>query len=150
MGDSIASLSTPLICGVPPGPPGTPSKVIGSLDSIQIAWTAPTDNGGAPITNYLIKMDWSDGAGFVTVGNTGSGLVLTWTQTGLTSNSPYWFKVIAQNSVDYGQESIPTKIIAGIVPAQPGTPVLVSQIETQVAFRWTAPESIGEPPVIGY
>lgn len=79
IGDSVPSVATVLYCGVPPGPPGQPTKVIGTLTSITIAWTAPTDNGGAPLTNYNVKIDSGNGNGFVSAGTTGNGNTLTWT-----------------------------------------------------------------------
>lgn len=67
-------------------------------------------------------MDDGSGAGFVDVGNTLSGSVLTYTKTGLTAETEYYFKVAASNSIGIGQDSVSTAIMAGIVPDQPSTP----------------------------
>jgi hypothetical protein len=57
-----------------------------------LSWKTPASNGGWPITNYRIYMGTSPGAEtlLVTVGN-----VTSYTATGLTGGSVYYFKVCA-------------------------------------------------------
>ena len=49
-----------------------------------------------------------------------------------------------------GTFSDPTKITAGIVPAQTLPPVLASRTSSSISFTYTQPANIGAPPVIGY
>lgn len=39
----------------PPGPPGTPRSIETSEDSITIQWTKPRNDGGSPVTGYVIE-----------------------------------------------------------------------------------------------
>lgn len=39
----------------PPGKPGTPSIEDWDTDRVTLKWTAPKNNGGAPITSYIIE-----------------------------------------------------------------------------------------------
>ena len=39
----------------PPGQPGIPDIVDWDVDRVDLKWTAPKFNGGAPITGYIIE-----------------------------------------------------------------------------------------------
>ena len=69
---------------------------------IVLAWTAPSSNGGAAITNYKVYRGTASGgeAILATIGN-----VLTYTDTGLTNGKAYYYKVSAVNSVGEGPTS---------------------------------------------
>lgn len=94
------------------------------MTSITIEWEEPDDDGATPITDYEVQMD--SGAGFITIGNTGSGASTQFTENDLTPGNDYYFLVIAHNIVGQGPDSIATKIIAGIEPQQPAIPVMTS------------------------
>jgi hypothetical protein len=86
-----------------PGVPGTPSMVVSSATSIQIAWTPAYDDGGSPIKEYQLWMDEVEGVGPATVENWGvapvytGSLLGTTISTGLTATKAYRFKVKAVN-----------------------------------------------------
>ena len=70
--------------------------------AIDLIWTAPEDNGGSPITNYIIEyapqgLTWSN----ITVSNTTS-----YTVTNLSPNTVYYFLVYAKNAVGTGPSSL--------------------------------------------
>lgn len=42
----------------PPSPPTSLVRIkTGKPGSIQVSWSAPTDDGGTPIRGYLLKLD---------------------------------------------------------------------------------------------
>lgn len=54
-----------------PDAPGVPAKHLASINSIEIRWDEPVNNGGSAITDYLVY--WDEGRGtnvFVFIGNT--------------------------------------------------------------------------------
>ena len=68
-----------------------------SLSSqIHLSWTAPTNNGGTAITGYKVYRSTSSGTetGYVSLGS-----VTSYTNTGLTAGTTYFYKVRAVNSV---------------------------------------------------
>jgi len=69
------------------------------MTSVTLKWLAPDSDGSTPITDYKIYMDEGDGAGFVTIGTTGSGSILQYTKTGLSPGEDYFFLVVAKNIV---------------------------------------------------
>ena len=69
------------------------------ISQVNLEWSAPANNGGAPITNYSVYRGTSLGGEtlLTTLGN-----VLTYTDTGLTNGQTYWFKVSAVNYIGEG------------------------------------------------
>lgn len=57
VGNSEASGVFSAMAATLPGIPGTPTRFTSTETSISIQWTAPTDNGGTPITDYTVMWD---------------------------------------------------------------------------------------------
>jgi hypothetical protein len=100
----------------PPGRPGRPDATAGN-GSAHVTWTAPADNGGAPITGYRVRVynRAGDTTFEVTVGNR-----LSTTVTGLHNGRAYYFTVAAINRAGEGPESLPSVDVTPIGPAGPG------------------------------
>jgi predicted phage tail protein len=82
---------------------GAPTAVTAAAKSsgAVVTWTAPTANGGSPITGYkVVPYLGSVAQAATTVGTTTSATV-----NGLTNGSAYTFKVAAINGVGTGAES---------------------------------------------
>ncbi len=45
----------PLFCSGKPGRPGVPEIKADLISKAELKWTPPTDNGGAPIINYVLE-----------------------------------------------------------------------------------------------
>src|SRR5205823_1877680 len=84
-----------------PGPPQNPAATGGNT-TVDVTWTAPSSDGGSPITNYEIYRGTAPGgeAKVAEVGNT-----LTFHDTGLTNGQTYYCKVAGVNSAGTGAES---------------------------------------------
>ena len=78
-----------------PASPSAVSVVAGS-GSATVSWTAPTDNGGADLTGYVVEYSKDDGAHWTSVPekSTSTSAVIT----GLSGGVPYVFRVAAVNS----------------------------------------------------
>ncbi len=99
---SAASTTPPTSSFVKPIMPTAPTELKAtavSSSEIDLSWTAPTDNGGSPITGYSILRSRDGGStwAFVTV-NTGS-TATTFAHTGLTPGSNYNYAIHAINKV---------------------------------------------------
>ena len=88
-----------------PGPPHQPTGVsaVAGRGQATVSFTAPTDDGGFPVTSYTVT---SNPGGFTATG-TGSPL----TVTGLTNGTNYTFTVFATNSQGNGANSSPSNSI---------------------------------------
>ncbi|MFW5471489.1 peroxidase family protein [Knoellia sp. CPCC 206435] len=123
------------------------SNVAAGNGSVNLAWTAPADDGGAAITGYRIQV------------RTGTTVVrsvdvaatpTTATVTGLTGGTAYNFRVRAITSFGLGVLSTPSGTVTPLTLAPaPGTPV-ATRGNASAALTWTAPPATGGSPITGY
>ncbi len=79
-----------------PSAPSITSTLAGN-GQVTVGWAAPTNTGGSPITNYLVKYSANNGLTFTNFVHPVSA-ALSCVVTGLTNGTPYRFKVVAVNS----------------------------------------------------
>ena len=103
----------------PPTVPGAPTlnSATGGAGSISLAWSTPSSNGGASITNYKIYRGTAAGGeaetAVATVGN-----VTSYNDSGLAAGT-YFYQVSAVNSVGEGAKS---NELSGTATAPPPAP----------------------------
>ena len=144
--------STPQQSAVPATVPGAPSGVSATPGNTQttLTWSAPGSNGGAAITGYNIYRSTSSTGPFtsklVTVGASAS----SYTDTGLTNGTPYYYEISASNPAGEGAKSTPA--VSATPEPPPGAPALVSAVpgNASVQLTWTAPTPNGGPAVSSY
>ena len=91
-----------------PGQPGKPTVDEIRADSADLSWTAPTTDGGAPITNYVVEMR-KPGDRKWTLMNKGTPVSETsFTVTDLKEETEYEFRVTAENKAGQGPPSLPS------------------------------------------
>jgi hypothetical protein len=107
-----------------PSVPGAPTEnsVTAGNANATIKWTPPANNGGSPITGYVITP--SSGSP-VTVGN-----VTTYAMTGLTNGTPYTFTVAATNAAGTGPQS---NALPAVTPLAVSATSVVAPVKT-IAF----------------
>jgi hypothetical protein len=103
------TVSPAVVTTVPSAP--TSALAISGSGSATVCWTAPTNNGGSPITGYVIVSD----PGHVTA--TASASAICATVSGLANGTSYTFTVAANNTVGAGQPSLPSN---SVTPRAPG------------------------------
>ena len=87
-----------------PSKPGQPHIDNITADTMTVSWTAPEDDGGSPVTGYLIEkreagdMKWTKVAEGKMPGN-------KYTLTGLTPEMEYEVRVTAENKAGQSQPS---------------------------------------------
>lgn len=137
-----------------PAPPKKLSVSEIAPDSCLLNWQPPDDDGGSPITNYVIEKchvkpgleeNWEKVSSFVRG--------TSYQVTGLTENEKYKFRVRAESQ--YGV-SEPTELQEPIVakyqfnvPAQPDAPVPKDMDSTWVQLEWDIPAD-GGSKILGY
>jgi len=87
-------------------PAGAPSNVraVGGLRVVDVSWTAPSDAGTSPITNYLAQAS----NGSVCIVRLSDATPLTCRFTNLTPGQEYTYRVQALNSAGWGEFSTPS------------------------------------------
>jgi HD-GYP domain-containing protein (c-di-GMP phosphodiesterase class II)/predicted phage tail protein len=147
--DGDSPTSAPSGPVIPAGVPSAPTGVIGTPgnDQVSLSWTAPADDGGAPVTDYVVTPSIG---GVAQTPTEFPSVATTESVGGLANGSAYTFTVVAINSAGDSPASSPS---AAVTPATiPAAPTGVSGLsgDTQVTLSWTAPSSDGGSPVTGY
>lgn len=113
--------------------------------SVSLTWSAPSSNGGAPVTGYRIYRGTAAGSEtlLATVGN-----VNAYADTAVANGTTYYYAITAVNAT--GESALSNELSA--TPATvPGAPVLISaKGGGGIALTWRAPVSNGGAPVTGY
>ena len=142
-GAPAKAVATPL------GVPSAPQRLTATPGDgeVLLEWTAPADDGGAPVTGYQYR--YAAGAA-VPEGRRwrSAGKALERTVTGLTNGRLYAFEVRARNRVGGGRVRTARAIPVGV----PGAPASLTATagDGEVALTWRAPADNGGTPVTGY
>jgi len=144
-----------LVSQVPTAPasiPDSPTSLVGveGNSSVSLTWTSPADDGGSPITNYLIEYSANDG-GTWTVYNKAPSTDTFANITGLTNGIDYYFRVSAINEIGNGAAS---EISNQVTPDTdvPGAPtnLQITRQNLQATLSWNSPSNVGSSSVTGY
>ena len=133
--------------------PGVPTAVGGtpSLTAVALTWTAPTDNGGVALTDYVVQYSSDAGSTWSTFAD-GVSTTTAATVTGLTSGNSYRFRVAAKNSVGTGSFSANSSSIILPLPTLPSAPTGLGGTpeNAAVALSWSASASAGSGALTDY
>lgn len=136
----------------PQPPTGLVANAVSS-SQINLAWTAPSDNGGSAITGYQIERSTDSGSTWNTiVSNTGS-VSTTYSDSGLVSSTTYSYRVSAINSIGTSMPSNVASATTGtqMFPPQPPTNLSATATSSsQINLSWNAPGNDGGSQIIGY
>jgi titin len=129
-----------------------PATGMGSGE-VKLSWTAPTDPGAAPITDYVIEYS-TDGSSWGRIVD-GVSTATTSTVTMLTNGTRYSFRVAAVNEVGDGDWSTTMDATPAWKPGAPtGLTAAVAPAEGvgsgQVKLTWDAPVDDGGADITDY
>jgi hypothetical protein len=146
---------------MPAAPPTAPTGVgatrIASANgqgAATVTWTAPADDGGAPITEYRIAW-FVDGEYVDAAWRAGNATSAVIGYPDLRTNTPVTFEVSAVNGFGPGDASVASSPVApGDEPGEP-TGVSATRLTSGDGFgaasvSWTAPAEDGGAPIVAY
>lgn len=93
-----------------PGAPGTPEVVDWDKDHVDLRWTPPTNDGGSPITGYVIEKREKGSPKWTKAGETGP-FETKGTADNLDEGVEYEFRVRAINAAGPGEPSQASKSV---------------------------------------
>jgi hypothetical protein len=110
-GDGPESANSAAVTPASATAPGTPGGVTATPDAskVTVAWTAPSSDGGSPITGYVVTPYQGEAAQAPT---TVDGATTSADVTGLTNGTNYTFTVAAKNAAGTGTASAATPAVA--------------------------------------
>ncbi len=135
---------------VPDAPTGLSATKQTNAAAIDLSWTAPASDGGSAITGYKIERESPVSGGFSTLvadtGTTGT----TYSNTGLSVNTQYNYRVSAINAIGTSSASTAANATTNNVPGAPTALSATVISSTQIDLSWTAPASNGGSSITGY
>ena len=134
-----------------PGVPRSLSAEADGTSEIDLAWLAPTDDGGAQVTGYFVEVSDDGGATWRDrVANTRNTRT-TYSHTGLEPATTRHYRVSAINRIGVGEASrIASATTDATVPDAPTGLVATSTTSTQIDLVWITPDYDGGAPVTAY
>ncbi len=117
--DATATVTTPAAppLATVPDAPEQPRAVLLPSGDVQVDWTAPAEDGGSPVTGYLLRID-VDGVLRPAVGTGSTRYVVT----GIASGQTVVASVIAVNAVGESEVSFPSGPVTRPAPIEPTVP----------------------------
>ncbi|HEU5489048.1 MAG TPA: fibronectin type III domain-containing protein, partial [Candidatus Nitrosotalea sp.] len=148
---NVASATTLVVITAPQPPTGLTATATSS-SQIDLSWNAPGSDGGSAITGYKIERSINGGTFSILVANT-ADTATAYSDTGLTSNTNYAYRISAINSVG---TSSPSNTASATTPVtitapQPPTGLAATAISSsQINLSWSAPANNGGSAITGY
>ena len=140
-----------------PTAPAAPSALtaMAANTAVTLSWTAPTSDGGAAITSYMLEYDTDMNFSSSPTTVPTATAATSHTVSALTNATPYYFRVAAVNAVGTGAYypgATDAAVTATPAPTAPSAPSALTAMaaNTAVTLSWTAPTSDGGAPITGY
>ena len=136
--------------------PAAPTNVTSTAGNTTaaVSWTAPSQDGGAPITSYLVTpgINTSEGITYLSpVEVTGNPPATGVTVTGLDNGTTYVFTVQAVNVEGTGASSQSNAVTPGTVPDAPtGVNATLGPVNGDATVVWTPPADNGGSTITSY
>ncbi|MGQ0605662.1 MAG: fibronectin type III domain-containing protein [Candidatus Nitrosotenuis sp.] len=129
--------------------PGTVTGLTATSASptqINLSWGAPTNNGGSAVTGYKIESKKGVGA-FETLVSNSQSTTTSFSHTGLTTGTSYYYRISAINSVGTGAQSE-----VSATPKDTTTPTVTATAisPTAITLTWVAPSQTYKQSITGY
>ena len=134
--------------------PGVPRNLTAEADGtseIDLAWQAPTDDGGAQVTGYRVQVSDNGGATWRDLVPNTRSTRARYSHTGLEPATTRHYRVSAINRIGVSRASrVASATTDATVPDAPTGLVATATTPTQIDLVWVAPAYDGGAPITGY
>ncbi len=140
--------ASPQVSATPLAAPSAPTGVSAAVGDghVVVSWSPPVSDGGAAVSGYDVFRAASAGVlGSVIASVPGT----SFTDTGLSNGSTYYYAVVARNAVGAGAASAQVTGSPSTVPSTP-TGLSANAGPGRVGLSWTPPADTGGRAVTGY
>ena len=137
----------PVFSGTLASPPGPllDLQAVASDSKVTLTWTAPSDNGGSPITGYIVYRSLQ--SGHETVLNPVTSA--PYQDLNMVNGVTYYYRVSAVNAVGEGQLSAEVVSTPAAILGPP-TSIVATASNSTIALSWTAPANTGGSAASSY
>ena len=141
-----SSITTPSSSSNIPGSPIGFTATAASPTQVNLSWSPPTNNGGSAVTGYKIEVKKGTESYETLVSNTQS-TATSFSHTGLTKGSIYYYRVSAINAAGTGSASE-----ASATPKETTAPALTATAvsPTAITLSWVPPSQTYKQEITGY
>ena len=132
--------------------PPSPSRifdVVSGNKTVTLEWWPPFEDNGAPVTHYSVYRGTAPGGEVFLATAPYTGVVETFTDTGLTNGQTYYYYVTAWNLAGEGAVSNEVNATPASVPGAP-TVLTAAASNTEVTLTWSPPADSGGLPITNY
>nr|XP_061814213.1 immunoglobulin-like and fibronectin type III domain-containing protein 1 [Nerophis lumbriciformis] len=148
---TIEAISKLIVLDKPTPPQGPVDIMESAVTSIEFKWKPPKDNGGCPVTNYIIERQQVGRNKWSSLGEI-SGSSTFYKDCDVDPGRKYCYRIRARNLEgvsDYLQtEDIPAGVLR--YPGTPSAPKVVSASKECIILAWSAPSDTGGTKIMGY
>ncbi|XP_035980505.1 immunoglobulin-like and fibronectin type III domain-containing protein 1 isoform X2 [Fundulus heteroclitus] len=134
-----------------PTPPQGPVEIVESaVTSVEFKWKPPKDNGGCPITNYIIERQQVGRNKWSNLGEIPGNP--SYKDTDVDPGRRYCYRIRAKNAEGISDYLQTADIPAGVLsyPGQPSTPKVVSAFRDCINLSWCPLCDTGGTKILGY
>lgn len=128
-----------------PSAPRSPAATPGNA-SVGLTWAAPSSNGGAAIDTYAVQRSTSSSGPWT---NIAFPKTLSYSATGLSNGTTYYFRIVAHNSAGWSAASTVVSAKPKTVPGAALSPA-VTPGNGSAALTWKAPSTNGGATIDTY
>ena len=111
-----------------PDSPASVSAIASSASQVYVRWNLPSNDGGSPITGYQIER--ATGSGNYAIITSGNFPTLSYSDTGLTGNTTYHYRVSAFNAIGTSPPSTDVSVTTMQAPPPTSNIVITSVYPT--------------------
>ena len=123
-----------------------------NLLEVTLTWALPADNGGTAITEYYVERSTDNNTWGAAPSGTITPPTRSYTDSSLVTETTYYYRVLAENSVGVGDWSATVEYESPTLPgaASSLTAEPYGTQNNKIRVNWDEPANSGSHPVIGY
>uniref|UniRef100_A0A3B3C2I2 Immunoglobulin like and fibronectin type III domain containing 1, tandem duplicate 2 n=1 Tax=Oryzias melastigma TaxID=30732 RepID=A0A3B3C2I2_ORYME len=136
-----------IVLDKPTAPQGPVDVMESAVTSVEFKWKPPKDNGGCPITNYIIERQQIGRNKWSNLGEIPANP--SFKDSDVDPGRRYCYRIRAKNAEGVS-DYLQTEDIAAGYPGSPSTPKVVSAFKDCINLSWCPPCDTGGTKIIGY
>ncbi|XP_047669909.1 immunoglobulin-like and fibronectin type III domain-containing protein 1.1 isoform X6 [Tachysurus fulvidraco] len=147
---TVEAISNLIVLDKPTPPLGPLEIVDASSNSIEFKWRPPKDDGGCPVTHYILERNQVGRNKWKKIGQIPGEA--HYRDTDVDHGRRYCYRIRAETSEGISEVMETEDVQAGTkaYPGPPSTPKVISAFKDCITLSWTPPANTGGTNILGY